>query len=582
MLLRIVQKNKKENYMAKELYRITPNGGDNGFTIHLANGDISVPDEGGCYVISTGCGSGKTESIKSLIRQKADKGIMYCVNSISELQKIHQWILQNLCVQGGLNGDDVLCISSDLMDLEDLAEYRNNPALLTKKKIILLTHVRFWTDLINYFLVYNPAVDEPAFDGDFNRLMARQDLRQYVIFDETPTFIKPFFKMPKHFLGIFGKEDGNGHWHSCERAEIVTRYNQFLKGTKYQFFKNDVEINRKKLEVIFNLIPHYYNRWMLTKDEECSITFRPVDLKQETVNTHILIYEGAGDVLFAGSNSFQVLDIEEKYDAGLNFREIPIYKRRYESYSDEEKQYVADSISNIVNNSGGKSLVVVWQTIGQNARDDEEKEISPFIDDIRRLMKVVPNKTFEITYFGSTKTKSTNEYRDFDNIILWGSWNIINAETTRFQDCYGTSTSNLGHRAWYFIQLLCRIGIRQHLFRSNRVYNVFYTNDYDPKLIEALDVYFNKNTNILQPEVSPLEKKLRKKNVNKKVIPKIIGLAKYDGNLESAIRKGQDYEISLKVRDLYDLIPIGSNPKKYNYKPLVKNLAKIGISLKIE
>ena len=73
MLLKIVLKNKRKNNMEKELYTITPNDGDSGFTIHLANGEIKVPDEGGCYVVSTGCGSGKTESIKSLIRQKADK-----------------------------------------------------------------------------------------------------------------------------------------------------------------------------------------------------------------------------------------------------------------------------------------------------------------------------------------------------------------------------------------------------------------------------------------------------------------------------------------------------------------------------
>ena len=581
MLLKIVLKNKRNSDMEKELYTITPNDGDSGFTIHLANGEIQVPDEGGCYVVSTGCGSGKTESIKSLIRQKADRGIMYCVNSISELQKMHLWILRNLCGEGGLHDDDVVCISSDQMDRDDLIRYRHNPSLLTKKKIILLTHVRFWTDLINYFLVYNPDDDEPAFDGDFCKLMERQDLRQYVIFDETPTYIKPFVKLPKYILGLFGEKDSHGRWHCYDRDEIASRYDMFLKGTKSSFFLDDVEINRKKREVVLNLIPHYYNRWMLTDDEEFTITFRPVDLNQEHVNTHILIYEGAGDVLFAGSDSFQVLDIQHKYDAGMRFMPIPINKRRYEAYTDDEKQWVANSISDIVNSCDGKTLVVVWQTVGTNARDDEDRDISPFVDDIRRLMKVVPDKTFEITYFGSTKTKSTNEYRDFDNIILWGRWNIINADTAKFQDCYGTATSNMGHKAWYFIQLLCRIGIRRHNFQTGRDYNVFYTTDYEQKLIDALDVYFNKNTNILQPEVSPLEEKLIKKNVNKKVIPNIIELTKYDTNLGIAIRHSQDYAISFTVRDLFELIPIGKTPKSCNYQPLIKNLQKIGIALNI-
>ena len=304
-------------------------------------------------------------------------------------------------------------------------------------------------------------------------------------------------------------------------------------------------------------------------------------MNQEHVNTHILIYEGAGDVLFSGSDSFQVLDIKQKYDAGMRFMSIPIYKKRYEAYTDEEKQYVANRISDIVNSRDGKTLVVVWQTVGANARDDEDKDLSPFVDDIRRLMNVFPEKTFEITYFGSTKTKSTNEYRDFDNIILWGRWNIINADTAKFQDCYGTATSNMGHKAWYFIQLLCRIGIRRHHFQNGHNYNVFYTADYEAELINALNIYFNQNTNILQPEVSPIEKKLIKKNVNKKVIPKIIELTKFDANLETAIRRGQEYAISFTVRDLYEIIPISATPKKYCYESLVKNLEKIGITLNI-
>ena len=110
---------------------------------------------------------------------------------------------------------------------------------------------------------------------------------------------------------------------------------------------------------------------------------------------------------------------------------------------------------------------------------------------------------------------------------------------------------------------------------------MFYTADYEAELINALNIYFNQNTNILQPEVSPIEKKLIKKNVNKKVIPKIIELTKFDANLETAIRRGQEYAISFTVRDLYEIIPISATPKKYCYESLVKNLEKIGITLNI-
>ena len=56
----------------KELFDIIPSTTGKGFTMQLNTGTIDVPDKPGGYIISSGCGSGKTESIKSLI----DKNIM--------------------------------------------------------------------------------------------------------------------------------------------------------------------------------------------------------------------------------------------------------------------------------------------------------------------------------------------------------------------------------------------------------------------------------------------------------------------------------------------------------------------------
>ena len=565
--------------MMKELYNIQPNKGGRGFTIKLANGVIDVPDAPNCYVISTGCGSGKTESIKSLIRHKYEDGIMYCVNSILELQKMHTWILENLCGTE-LGKDDILCISSDWLDRYDLKVYRENPSLLTKKKIILLTHVRFWSDLINYFLVYNPDETEPVFDGDFQKLMARSDLRAYVIFDETPTYIKPFITLPKYVLGLFGEKDKAGKWRCNDPKVMEEKYDKFIKGTKESFFKENTMLNRIKRKVVLNLIPSLYDRWILTKKDELTITFTPMDLYQKNINTHVLIYEGAGDVLFSGSECYKVLDITEKYDSKLIFEKKSIYKKRYDNYTELEKQATANYLSDIVNGSDGDTLVVVWQSIGKNARDDDNKEESDFVDDVRQRMEVDPDKKYEITYFGSAKTKSTNEFRDFKNIVLWGRWSITKKDTGLFKECYGTSTSNLAHQLWYYVQLLCRIGVRKHEVKGMD-YRVFYTSDYDEKLIEALDQYFNHNKNIVKPQTTPLEKVLLKNSVDKRIIPKIIELAKTNSEIEKAIRSNKPYAVSFSAHDLYTIIRIGSKPKKDNYEGLIKNLQKVKINLTV-
>ena len=50
----------------KELFNITTHITGDGFRMQLSTGVIDVPDDNGGYIISSGCGSGKTESIKSL------------------------------------------------------------------------------------------------------------------------------------------------------------------------------------------------------------------------------------------------------------------------------------------------------------------------------------------------------------------------------------------------------------------------------------------------------------------------------------------------------------------------------------
>ena len=567
----------------KEKYNVTIHTNGDGFEINLANGKIDVPDTNGGYVISTGCGAGKTESIKSLIRQKADSGIVYCVDTISELQKMYQWIINNLCSTGVLAEDDVVCISSDLKNSQELKKYKGDPSYLITKKVILLTHVRFWTDLINYFVVYNPtSAQEPPFDCDFQKLMARNDLRKYIIFDETPLFIKPFVTIPKCFLAVLGKPNKKGEWHSVGRNEMDDRYEEFIKNSPQDLFKDNSELSKIKRKVVLDMIYKNYDSYMekATKDG-INITFKPIMLCQPGINNHILIYEGVGDVLFQGSKSYQTLDINTpKYDGKMLFQQIPKNKRRYESYSDKDKKDVADSITNLINSLSGKTLVVVWQTVGKNARDKSDINTSAFVEDLKKLINT--NNYYDITYFGSNLTKSTNHFRDFDNIILWGAWHITNQETAKFRNHYGTFTENAEHQMWYYIQLLCRIGIRNHNV-NNKVYDVFYTDDYDANLIKQLEDYFNnqyqlKTTKQIMRQI--IETKLKNKGIRKTAFNNIIQLANQDANVMNAIMKDKPYSLSMTLKQLYNKVPIGKTMKKDNYKSFIENLNKLGITFK--
>jgi hypothetical protein len=122
-----------------------------GFDVSFKTGSATIPAQEGGYIISTGCGSGKTESIKDLIRKKYDHGVLYCVDTKCEATKIYKWVLSDLVGLTPLKQDDVVLLHGE--NKEELWEYKNNPELLMQKKVIILTHVRFWTDIINYFLI---------------------------------------------------------------------------------------------------------------------------------------------------------------------------------------------------------------------------------------------------------------------------------------------------------------------------------------------------------------------------------------------------------------------------------------------
>ena len=174
--------------------KTNPHG--NGFFCSFKNGAISIDDNSGGYIISTGCGAGKTESIKQLIAQQKNKGIVYCVDTIYEVDKMYNYLIDNSI----LSELEILRVHGEKSAEVELKMYLNNPDAIMKKKVVLLTHVRFWTDLIDRFLIYNPKLPVTSFDGDFMKLMQRDDLRGYIIFDETPMFFKPFIKIAKPVL----------------------------------------------------------------------------------------------------------------------------------------------------------------------------------------------------------------------------------------------------------------------------------------------------------------------------------------------------------------------------------------------
>lgn len=564
----------------RELFDITPHPTGSGFRMRLKTGEIDVPDGCGGYIISSGMGSGKTESIKSLIRQKYDEGILYCVDTRDELKKMYRWIIEELVPVTDLKGTDVMMVSSDPEFSYFLDLYKDNPEMLMEKKVILITHVRFFTDLINYFLIYRPQGKVDIFDGDFRTLMTRDDLRRYIVFDETPVQITPFVKFDRSMLGLFTTEDDKGNM-VCRSPEGIQRfYNRFLKGSRNDLFSNQsFRINRIKRDVVLGLVPKYYDSWMLSDTDSKEIMFYPVDLCPEgvAISTHVLIFEGAGNILFRGSTRFTLLDTENKYNTITEFRRLDFGLRR-RSLDEGKFDRFVERIGKLADRP---SLIVCWKDVND---DDEGPGRSGYAERFRKLLsaKGVDPRLFTITYYGAADNKSTNSYRDIEQIFLCGDWSLPNTESARIRRAYGTSTDSQNQKDWYFSQLITRIGIRKHI--EGEVYTVWYTDDFDERFIDRMDANFNENRITGKASVShkDWEKKLDAMDIRSNTKEGIRLLAKYDKDMQNAIVMDQKY-IKEVTFDYLEMIGLKRYAReRRNYKKLIELLEKLGITLVIK
>lgn len=557
---------------------------DGSFDMALTNGCIRVPGQNGCYVLSTGCGSGKTECCKSIICQKFNEGILYCVDTKEELHKMYKWII-DIGPAIGIYSSDVMAISSDPQDLEQLRLYQIHPEILMSKKIILLTHVRFWTDLINYFLIYNPQYQVNPFEGDFPNLMSRPDLRKFVIFDETPTFIKSFFEMPKRILAAFTHQNSNGDWYCETPQQIHNKYNLFFNNQENNPFpKGTSQLDYIKRAVIFNQIPNYFGYWITSKKNKANITFTPAHLAHQYVNTKIMILEGAGDVLFQESKYFILLNMAEKYRCNLRFEPFDFnIKRREELNRPEYEKMLFFLTERIWRNqcSGKKTLVVVWMNQGVGSNGSKDTEYYKNVKSCLESSHMINKEMYDVIYYGSAECKSTNKYRDFYEIILAGDWSYSNSDVAKFNKHFGVKIDARSQKLWYFVQLLCRIGIRLY---DGKEYSVCYSSDFNYDFIYELENYLTKgvlpNNEVKNDEYSMLKEYLSSSGVRSNYLPEIISLCRYDPLIAEYLLRQEKYSLSITLDEIYKLIP-KDDKKKRKYDNLVRVLNNLRITLTI-
>lgn len=545
--------------------------------IKLRNCSVELPDDVGNFILSTGCGSGKTFWLERFILTHYMEGMLIIVDSIVSANSLYFDLLTKL----GLDANDMMLIHSET-DYDVMNEYANNPEEVTKKKVLIMTNVRLYTEYPPVYLLYNKnGVTLSSFDGDWKKLMNNPNTRRWICIDEIPGFIQKYATVSKQLLGVLGADDGNGGYKAKEFVAMEKFYNTFIAHSDAALFDTTTALGKLKTDTALSIIEGEYSNMMKVQGDS-AIQFTPCDF--QTNNSLVLIMEGAGDVLFKDSSIYQLIDIPNKYSAKADFHSfnVPSLSRRSNNQEELIKSMVKAVIA-ILSSVKGKTLIACWNDfksedngITSDAQSSNDSALVASLSD--ELAKTnISQDFYSIIYYGSAESKAVNDFKDYSNIILLGKWSLpVSTSSEKFNKAFLTNTTLTRYMLWEYVQLITRIAIRQDMD-----INVFYTDDHNRDFIQTLEKYFNQNILDIPEEHIDWRDKVKKLNNGKRVVCQIERLSQRFPYIPQMIVEGnQNKNINISLKEANNLI--GKTKKRRDYKHLVSILQKFGISLVLQ
>ena len=545
--------------------------------IKLRNCSVELPDDVGNFILSTGCGSGKTFWLERFILTHYMEGMLIIVDSIVSANSLYFDLLTKL----GLDANDMMLIHSKI-DYDVLNKYANNPEEVTKKKVLIMTNVRLYTEYPPVYLLYNKkGAVLSSFDGGWKKLMNNPNTRRWIIIDEIPGFIQKYATVSKQLLGVLGADDGNGGYKAKEFVAMEKFYNTFIAHSDAALFDTTTALGKLKTDTALSIIEHEYPK-MMKAQGNAVIQFSPCDF--QTNNSLVLIMEGAGDVLFKDSSIYKLIDIPQKYRAKADFHSfnVPNLNRRNNKHQELIKSMVQSVIA-ILSSVKGKTLIACWNDfkgddkgITSDTQNSNDITLVTLLSD--ELTKAnIPQDIYSIIYYGSAESKAVNDFKDYSNIILLGKWSLpVSTSSEKFNKAFLTNTTLTRYMLWEYVQLITRIAIRQDMD-----INVFYTDDHNRDFIQTLEKYFNQNILDIPEEHIDWRDKVRKLNNGKRAVSQIERLSQRFPYIPQMIVEGkQNKTINVSLKEVNNLI--GKSKKRRDYKHLISILQKFGISLVLQ
>ena len=606
---------------------------NNWIKFNLLNGTLQVPDLPGGYVISSGCGSGKTTAIKDIISQKYRDGILYSASTIEECNRMYQYckdLVLSVNNPNLLNIDDIIVLHSDYKsEGTDLNTWVNNPEEISKKRIVICTHNKLLREDLRLLMKvripsfttndYYGSAMLPTFEGEGVILYPRK----YVLIDELPTIQSTKYEITKSFLKIIARRlldelhDNQGNLIAFYGAKFVKPesfnelklyYDNVPDKLKFSFGSDPKGFKQEKL---LSMIYRNFDRFMSSKDDKFIVSDNVSEMLIPGMTSTILLFDGTGDLTFTSDNMvnnhlrFNVVNLQgKKYNSRVFIEKFEFKTKRYLGRLKDEK--LIDNISSIVDNinkieaiilRNNKTLIVTWKCFKDNDQSSEEipDESLLNLDDsglfeIRaskinlcnyykmKLLQRIPEDRFDVIYYQSGLDKATNQFKDYDSVIFLGEFHVPEYVVSEFRNTYRTDTKSINYQAYQVIQAICRTRIRNHKGDDIRVY---FSEDWNDKLLLGLNEYFNGAYNSFEVNSNLRIVDESLKFIRPKWREAIRKLIEYDPNLKVKLISSELYEVKITLSKIFDIIPMYGKQIR-SYYPLINYLRKLGIELNIE
>ena len=434
---------------------------------NLLNGSFTLNlRDYGAYAIATGCGSGKTTIIKQLIGIKWHEGVLYSAFTISEVNEMYEWIVNNLVGRSNPNTNQVLKLEDIIVlhsesNEDDLNIWRNNPDEIQNKKIILCTHYKLVNEPTMLFLG-SKFVSSSIFSPKYRALCGIGEFapRQWILIDEGLDASSVKCKIPKYALAPFSKvvtsvnrviPDETTRAPKCVSIECepyidrtINSYSEFCKLVKTymkmyrikSFLNPETSyINKVRNEHILGEIYDNFSSYSEIDSDYIPISYGIHSLSLSEMKTRVFLFDGTSDITLSTSSKFKVISYSNKYNSPVNIQKIPFgldrnvnknaTKGQTETLDELIKRKLDETTDRLVNiiRENKKTLIFTWKDFKMDS-DGANDDIDDNADEnniININIQSVINPNFRMTEYIRVKLMEKGINPDQFAVEYYGS-----------------------------------------------------------------------------------------------------------------------------------------------------------------